>query len=218
MLETTKYVLDTSALMEKPKLVRKLGNRAIIPIAVIRELDGLKNSSNPAKAKAARKASRAIEEYRPTIYHGQYEKVEGLESEADLKIVGTALKLQKEIGDVALVTTDVNMRNVARAYGIKSEVLKVHNIFIDVLIIIAGVIGSLALGLLNIPLIDSLIPFMLFFFVLGLPAILYKKRKFKKYPYLKEVIERKRSDSYEEWREWVDSGSSDDYWWYYWHR
>ena len=49
-------------------------------------------------------------------------KVDGLESEGDRKIIGTALYLKnKGVKDLILATTDTNMRIVGRTYGIKVE-------------------------------------------------------------------------------------------------
>ena len=52
----------------------------------------------------------------------RYTTVNDLSSMADNKIIGTALKLNEEAGThVTILTTDGNMRNVARAYGLRAE-------------------------------------------------------------------------------------------------
>lgn len=126
----TIYVLDTSAIIEDPTLVLNIHGPAIIPAAVIRQLDGLK-SSDPERASTARRASRFIEEAimrtKAQICHG-YDHVDILASPADNKIVGAAILLDRRKDDrVVLLTTDRNMRIAARAMGVEagfSEYLK----------------------------------------------------------------------------------------------
>lgn len=133
------YVLDTTVLIYDPDIFYKLGEADIVvPLAVIKELDGLKNSDNKLVAQAARKISREIDRLGsygdliagmklPTgpvlrIYK-EYVTIDELESENDNKIVGAALKIKGETGNVVkLLTTDNNMRIVARAYSINTEI------------------------------------------------------------------------------------------------
>ncbi len=133
------FVVDTSVLISDPNVFFKLGsNHIVIPIAVIKELDGLKKSSNPASAKAARKVTRILDELGSSqdiaygaethtgaivTILGRHMTIHDLTSDADNKIVGTALRLRLETGniDVIVLTTDGNMRNIARAYGMKAE-------------------------------------------------------------------------------------------------
>ena len=132
------YVLDTTVLIYDPDVFYKLGDADIvIPLAVISELDGLKNSDSELVAKAARKVARTLERFGsyadlisgvklPTnavlsIYK-EYEVIDDLESQADNRIVGAAIKIKKQIGkEVVISTSDTNMRIVARAYGIKAD-------------------------------------------------------------------------------------------------
>lgn len=130
------YVLDTTAIIDNPMIIKKLNGKVIIPLTVIKQLDYLKNSDDEKKAKRSRWASRIIDELGEkgdissgvTINDGRttvqilskYENVDGLASDADNRIVGTALKVKNGLdNDVFLVTLDVNMRNVARGYGLK---------------------------------------------------------------------------------------------------
>ena len=132
------FVVDTSILIREPDIFYKLGqNTIIVPTAVIRELDGLKNNAVAATASSARKASRTLDNLgsRQNIASGaktsvgsvvricnRYQTIDGLSSYADNKIVGTAVKINEESEtQVIMLTTDANMRNVARAYGLRAE-------------------------------------------------------------------------------------------------
>ena len=135
MMKQNTRVLDTTVLIFDPDIIYKLGDvDIVIPLAVIRELDGLKNSDQIAVAQAARKVARTLDRLGsygnlisgvklPTMatlrIYTSYEVIQGLISDDDNKIIGAALKLKKEGGaNVVLMTLDINMRTVARAYGI----------------------------------------------------------------------------------------------------
>jgi rRNA-processing protein FCF1 len=132
------YILDATVLIYDPDIFYKLGDADIVvPLAVVKELDGLKKSDMELTAQAARKVARTLDRWGsyadlitgvklPTnarIYiYTDYEKIDGLDSQADNRIVGAALKIKREKDiDVVLVTTDTNMRTVARAHGITAE-------------------------------------------------------------------------------------------------
>jgi predicted ribonuclease YlaK len=134
------FIVDTSVLIEDPDVFYKLGgNEIIIPTAVIKELDGLKKNPDPDehRAKAARQVTRTLDMLGSTqdIATGartsagsvvricnQYKVIDDLDSNADNRIIGTAIKLREEgTGQVILVSTDGNMRNVTRSYKIKAE-------------------------------------------------------------------------------------------------
>ena len=139
MKQTQKtYVVDTSVLIDEPDIFYKLGkSEIVIPIAVIRELDGLKKSEVVATASSARKVSRTLDRLGGTQniakwaitsagskvqICNRYQTVNDLASVADNKIVGTALKLNETSeNNVIMLTTDGNMRNVARAHGLRAE-------------------------------------------------------------------------------------------------
>lgn len=134
------FVIDTSVLIEDPDVLYKLGgNEIVIPTAVIKELDGLKRHPDPDdhRAKAARHVTRTLDmlgSYQD-ISDGaktsagsivricnQYQIIDDLASNMDNRVVGTAIRLQEEgTRRVILVSTDGNMRNVARSYKIKAE-------------------------------------------------------------------------------------------------
>ena len=133
------YVLDTTVLIYDPDIFYKLGDADIVvPLAAIKELDGLKKSESDLVSKSAREVSRMLDrissysDMRETggkvssgariFIETSYEQVEGLESEGDRKIIGTALYLKKKgVRNLILATTDTNMRIVGRTYGIKVE-------------------------------------------------------------------------------------------------
>ena len=133
------YVLDTTVLIYDPDIFYKLGDADIVvPLAVVKELDGLKKSDSDLVAQAARQVSRSLDRissYADLAERGgklstgarifietKYEKVEGIDSEGDRKIMGTALYLKKKgVKDLILATTDTNMRIVGRTYGINVE-------------------------------------------------------------------------------------------------
>jgi len=133
------FVVDTSVIIDYPDVFINLGRKwVIVPTAVIRELDGLKLSTELKKASAARKASRMLDNwgYLQNIAFGaiteagsivrifnRFTKVDDLASSADNRIVGSAIKLQMENKhyNLVLITNDCNMRNVARSYGIRAE-------------------------------------------------------------------------------------------------
>jgi len=133
------YVLDTTVLIYDPDIFYKLGDADIVvPLAAIKELDGLKKSESDLVSKSAREVSRMLDrissysDMRETggkvssgariFIETSYEKVEGLASEGDQKITGTALYLKKKgVKNLILATTDTNMRIVGRTYGINVE-------------------------------------------------------------------------------------------------
>ena len=141
MTTSKTYVLDTTVLIEDPDVMYKLGNSLIvIPMAVIKELDGLKRSDVGSVAQAARAVARTLDRLGSygdlregvklssggvlKVYNGS-ETVDGLASEADNRIVGAAVRLQREVSNVTLLTTDGNMRTVARVSGVKAEIMGV---------------------------------------------------------------------------------------------
>jgi len=133
------YVTDTTALMNDANLYEHVTDCVVVlPVAVIRQLDGLKNNGDQDRANAARAASRVIDQIgsmgdisvgiplvnnvtvRTTVNYDRID--EGTGNEADDKIIGTALQIKREgENDIMILTTDRNMRTVARAYGIMAE-------------------------------------------------------------------------------------------------
>ncbi len=127
------YVFDTSALISNPSAVKKSRRHGvIIPSAVLRQLDGLKNSGNGNTAYWARKASQAIEKQQAKgnlLILSEHMSISNLPNRADNEILGTALWIRKHYDqycdgkpkNTILVSTDRNMRIVAKNCGLKAE-------------------------------------------------------------------------------------------------
>lgn len=135
------YVVDTSALIEDPDIFFKVGNsEVVVPTAAIKEIDRMKNHRDPddLRAKAARKVARNLDmlgSYQDisagaktavgsTVrITSRFTAIDDLASSADNRIVGTAVLLKEKMPEAAitLLSTDGNMRNVTRSYGIKAE-------------------------------------------------------------------------------------------------
>lgn len=117
-------VFDTSALMMAPELVTRKRSRElpVIPRRVLEELDGLKDSTDAAKAQAARAAIRSIEAAGSTIRY-ESEALDLLppdwDQSSDNKILSVAMYLR--LSEVLLVTADINFRNKARAENINAQ-------------------------------------------------------------------------------------------------
>lgn len=123
-LKRKTYVLDTTVLINDPNIVSKLKGRAVVPLVVIGQLDGLKNNRDANIAQRARQASRAIleaqEKGKVRVINNFKKGVDVLGSEADNKIIGTCLTLKEQGENVNLLTTDVNMQITARSMGMKT--------------------------------------------------------------------------------------------------
>jgi len=52
----------------------------------------------------------------------EHDRIEDIESDADNRIVGTAVRVRRETGtSVTVLITDTNMRTVSRAHGLRAE-------------------------------------------------------------------------------------------------
>jgi len=120
------YVFDTSALMEYPQVLKYTRRHSVVlPVVVMRELEGLKNHERQDVAARARLASHYLERYAKKITIADWKDanhLEALGSRADNMIVGTATRLKRRGVDATLVSTDRNMRIVARSYGVKNHI------------------------------------------------------------------------------------------------
>ncbi|MCX6262839.1 MAG: PIN domain-containing protein [Bacteroidia bacterium] len=121
------YILDTTVLMDNAEIIESLkGSRIVIPLTVIKQLDGLKKSEDKDKAEKSRKASRIILEAQrenKVEVANNFKNIDALSSEADNKIIGTCLMLKEKEkeSNVNLLTTDVNMKIAAQSVGIGVE-------------------------------------------------------------------------------------------------
>lgn len=126
MVQKTKekfVVVDTSALMHFPEVLKCGGCLFFIPLTVIRQLDGLKNDDE--RGNKSRQASRCVEagqKEQKVIILNRYVPLEGVKNKSDNKIVGAAVQLAQDNPgrNIVLLTTDRNMRLVANGYGIEA--------------------------------------------------------------------------------------------------
>lgn len=140
--QSVSYVLDTTTILYRPDIFYHLQGRIYVPMAAIKEIDGHKRADGDRGA-AARKAARILdvlgsyEEYDESknvadgvsvstggsvIVYPFADDIDVLASEADNRIVGAAIRIKRETGEnVVLLTSDINMRTVARAYKIKAR-------------------------------------------------------------------------------------------------
>jgi PIN domain len=139
------FVVDTSVLIQSPRVIEELAyrkHRVYIPLSVIRELDKLKNSSDPEIAHNSRTVSASIDRGNHSIVCDRYEPIRDLEGLEDNRILGTAIWLQQALAGktrfpdrnhpiireikwrigisdkLVLLTADKNMRLVARHHGV----------------------------------------------------------------------------------------------------
>ena len=121
-------ILDTNALMKMPELLPMFDGKdtmVIIPRTVLSELDGLKENENEEIAYQVRAAIRQINNYSALEWINMKEESnpdllsDDLDPDKpDYRILSVALKYI--IYNPILVTNDINMRNIAKSYGITS--------------------------------------------------------------------------------------------------
>jgi len=119
-------VVDTSAMIGRPDVINLIDGQVFVPLTVIKQLDGLKNSEAAEKRKNVRRASNFIEagiKEKKISVLTKFDPIDGLDNASDNKIVGAAVRLKKENPDaeVSLLATDRNMRIVAAAHGIEGK-------------------------------------------------------------------------------------------------
>ncbi|AGS34396.1 phosphate starvation-inducible protein [Corynebacterium maris DSM 45190] len=140
--DTVTYVLDTSVLLSDPWALRKFAEHdVVLPLVVVTELEGKRH--HPELGWFARQALRMLEELRQT-----YDRLDGKVpantdggslrvelnhqdqsvlpvafrgTEGDHRILACALNLQREGGDVVLVTKDIPLRVKAGAVGLAAD-------------------------------------------------------------------------------------------------
>ena len=143
MTKSAVYVLDTSAMLQNPNIFYELGEyhdfgecHIYVPLATIKEIDGIKKGSD-TRARHAREIARTLVRLRSCgnlesgvqlstggilrVYDG-YDDIDALASDVDNKVVGTAMKVKREIGKaITILCTDSNMMTVCGSKGIKCE-------------------------------------------------------------------------------------------------
>lgn len=142
------FIIDTTVFVDYPEVFESLKGRIIIPTAVIKELDGHKNNENTFIAFNARKVKRYLDKLRcyngfgpykslsegVDIYSGDkvvrtimiyplYDVIDCFASPEDNKIVGAALRWQREHPKekIVILTNDDFMRSGAEGMKIKTR-------------------------------------------------------------------------------------------------
>ena len=105
-----KFLVDTNVLLNKPRILNQ--DNLVISVKVLKELDGLKRSTNPDTAEKARRAA---------IYISR--KIHDLEFDLEEKAIPTddfLLELAQK-HDYTIITDDVYLKVRATATGIKNK-------------------------------------------------------------------------------------------------
>lgn len=108
-----KKVLDTNVLLDYPQIVTKDTELWVIPLVVLKEIDGLKMNMNPETSRKARKAAVFVAKNMNNIIWDF--TVEG--SSVD----NILLDIVEKDCDSILVTNDVSLKVIAKAKGIPVE-------------------------------------------------------------------------------------------------
>ena len=108
-----KKVLDTNVLLDYPQIVTKDTELWVIPLVVLKEIDGLKMNMNPETSRKARKAAVFVAKNMDNIIWDF--TVEG--SSVD----NILLDIVAKDCDSILVTNDVSLKVIAKAKGIPVE-------------------------------------------------------------------------------------------------
>lgn len=140
--ERKTYIMDTSVLIHDPCSLVQLarGNKVVIPIWVVEELDGLKRHQDNRGANS-REVSRFLDEY--SVKGDFFYEVEknqgeiifgygpknngfkklpvGLDQTNDNRIILVARSWQAKEGEAIIITKDINLRIKARACGIEAQ-------------------------------------------------------------------------------------------------
>lgn len=111
-MEKNVKVLDTNVLLDYPQLVTKTDEYWIIPMAVLEEIDGLKQHKNPEIAQKARKAAVYISKNMDNI---EWDMTRGYDS-VDTLLLQIANKRR-----ATLVTNDVALKVRAELEGVEQE-------------------------------------------------------------------------------------------------
>lgn len=138
----SKIVVDTNVILFDAMALRKFPTADIhIPFAVIEEVDRFKRDMGE-NGRNARHFSRFVDVLRSkgsladgvqledsgsyvyiNIDHNVEALIDGMQDNADNRILGTAMAIQKEFGDadVSLVSKDINLRIKADVFGIQAK-------------------------------------------------------------------------------------------------
>ena len=111
-MEKKKKILDTNILLDYPQIVTKSNEDWVIPLCVLREIDGLKLNSNGEVAKKARKAAVYISKNFSTIAFTT--KDDGRKADDQL------LELVPTLNGI-LITNDISLKVRAAAENIETQ-------------------------------------------------------------------------------------------------
>lgn len=112
MEEEKVKILDTNVLLDYPQIVTKENEYWIIPLCVLREIDGLKMSSNIETATKARKAAVYISKNKDNIEFNLFEGTGTVDNQL--------MEITKAERGV-LITNDIALKVIARAQGIETH-------------------------------------------------------------------------------------------------
>lgn len=112
--ETTVKILDTNVLLDYPQIITTSSEYWIIPICVLKEIDGLKVHKNPETAHKARKAAVYISKNTDNIEF--FDDTDMYEDTVDEKLI----TITKEYGGI-LVTNDVALKVICNIKGVQTE-------------------------------------------------------------------------------------------------
>lgn len=110
------YVVDTNVIIHDPNILKKLKGRVFVPSTVLSELDKHKGGHSE-KARNIREFARYIEKNPKKIWLHNSSEYPGT---CDEQIITSAIKMG-ETFDVTLVTNDILMGIIARAFGVTIE-------------------------------------------------------------------------------------------------
>jgi len=143
------FILDTNVLIHDPQsLFAFEDNTVIVPMTVIEELDGFKKI-NDERGRNARTISRILDSLRSKgkisdgvknekggiirveVDHNSEVPYDFITSKADHRILGAALRLQKNGEKVIFISKDINLRIKAEVLGLQAEDYEKEKVNID---------------------------------------------------------------------------------------
>lgn len=111
-MENKIKILDTNVLLDYPQIITKANEYWVIPMCVLREIDGLKMATNPEISKKARKAAVYISK--------NMDNIEWIIEDSSEKTDQQLLDITKDRNGI-LITNDVALKVQATVKGIETE-------------------------------------------------------------------------------------------------
>ena len=111
-MENKIKILDTNVLLDYPQIITKANEYWVIPMCVLREIDGLKMATNPEISKKARKAAVYISK--------NMDNIEWIIEDSSEKTDQQLLNITKDRNGI-LITNDVALKVQAIVKGIETE-------------------------------------------------------------------------------------------------